>query len=154
MRTFLVKTLLMGGLLFSLTGIADDSLSACLEANSDNPDKNTVCARAQLQSAIEARNKELDQQYEQAKTDLKKQQEELFKKLKPEKDISHSTNDTPVDQPTTNTATPTETEQKDDAAISKPTESTENKPTDEKKAPTPTKRQSGFGEKPKGIQWY
>jgi hypothetical protein len=178
MNTLLVKSTLVAGLLFSLASLADDKMSSCLEANAGKADKTTLCNQQQLQTAIDARNKDLDQQYEKAKADLKKQQEDLSKKLPPApaqpatKTAAPSTdtspNGTTTDPKATTTTTEgsdkkvtedatTKTDKSDDSTTSKTdqSETEADAETLETPALSPSKlKQPPVEKKSTGIQWY
>ncbi|MBX9586389.1 MAG: hypothetical protein K2X50_03940 [Gammaproteobacteria bacterium] len=156
MRNILFTTTLAAGLILSLSSNADDSaLKACLDSNSDKPNKTTLCDMQQLQAAIDARNKDLDEKYKQAKSDLQKEQDELKKKQastqqKPSEGSSSSTgsasntsSSSPDNSGTTNN---TKTEDSSSTSVS----SSQSQP--EKATQQP---QSGYGKKPSPtIQWY
>ncbi len=165
MRNILFTTTLVAGLILSLSSKADqDALKACLDSNSDKPNKTTVCDMQQLQSAIDARNKDLDDKYKQAKADLQKEQDDLKKKQttmqpNPSEGSSASTGNTgssSSSQGSTNAGSSSSdnsgTTNNSKTENSGSTSDSNNPSQPEKPAQQP---QSGFGKKPSPtIQWY
>lgn len=162
MRNIIFSTTLAAGLIMSLAIKADpDTLKACLDSNSDKPDKVTICDMQQVQAAIDARNKELDEKYKQAKADLQKEQDELKKKQStqqpPSTGGSSSTDTASTSESSKNSngsnssfSEPTPNNHSESEA-SGTSSGASNQPEPEKQKP----KQSGFGKKPATtIQWY
>ncbi len=163
MRTYLTTALVVTGLLTSIAGLADNDLSSCLQENANKPDKNTYCISQMQLSAIEARKKSMDDSYNQAKSEIAKQQPPL--PAKPGAPVPPvATMPTPSSSPSSTTTEPATTSNttgttSPGASPSPSSAESTSSGTQSNTAISPPNKQpaqqpTGFGKKPASVQWY
>lgn len=174
MRITLTTAAVVVGLLIPFSGMADDGLAACLQANTERSDKNTFCIGQMQQAALDAQKKALDESFSQSTAALAKQQKELAQKqdanrpapASPSVSASNSppassaSTPTPEQTGTSNTTSPSNTSSghsQSTTPATTPSTTTDNSA----KAPTPSTTTNplsqsppGFPKKPAGVQWY
>ncbi len=163
MRNLIFTTTSLAGLLLSLSVLAadDDAYKACLESNSGKSDKITVCDMQKLQSAIDARNKDLDDKYKAAKTELQKEQDDLNKKQQsttppPATGSSSASNSSSSSSSSNSSGSEGASQQGSSNSNTDNSNSSSNNGSSQSQSGNQSQQQqSGFGKKPSPtIQWY